>query len=309
MSDLSAGFRSVGKISPQELKPIVDDAMQTISQITDEQKRSNMEERVEKVLRNDSEIVVILRDHHPVGLIALRANGNEALLTFGHALLSGDECAQEVLKIAIDALVGRGFKIIMSTFNWPAREEFDQAAAATGFARVERMDMTRESDPSLAISTPPDNIDIKPWLPEYFDAAATIQFENSFPENQVINPHSKTLDGSRRHLQNIIDHHYGEFSRDLSSVALNDGEPVGFLLTSVMPGGAILIVELTVDHHFRGRGIASYMVHDLITGNDVARRPIELTVTLSTREAARLYERSGFQVKAMVTYHILTLSD
>ena len=305
MSDLSAGFLSIGKIPTQDLKQIVDDAMQTIDQKTGEQKRSNITERMEKVLKADSETVVILRDHRPIGFIAFKPNGNEALLTFGHALFTDDRCAQKVLRTAIDALVGRGYKIIMSTFNWPARKSFDQAASATGFARVERMDMNRESDPGRAISKPPDDIDFRPWLPAYFDAVAKVQFENSFPEDQVINPQSKTLDGSRRHLQNIIDNHYGEFSNDLSSVALQDGESVGFLLASVISGGAILIVELAVDHNFRGRGIASYMVQGLIAGNDAARGPIELTVTLSNREAVRLYERSGFRVKATVTYHIL----
>jgi ribosomal protein S18 acetylase RimI-like enzyme len=309
MSDLSADFVSIKKMSPQDLKPIVDDATLIIGQIADKPNRSNLTERIQRVLKNDSDIIVILRDHRPIGLIAFRANGNEALLTFGHATPYGDKWAQDVLRTAIDALAGRGFRIIMSTFNWPAREAFDQAAAETGFARVERMDMNRECDPSLAVLTPPDDIEIKPWLPEYFDAAATIQFENSFPEDQIINPQSKTLDGSRRHLQNIIDNHYGEFSSDQSSVALHNGKPVGFLLTSVMPGGGFLIVELAVDHNFRGRGIANCMVQKLIRGNDSARKPIELTVTLSNREAVRLYERSGFRVKGRITYHILEIAD
>ena len=76
-------------------------------------------------------------------------------------------------------------------------------------------------------------------------------------------------------------------------ILLLDREAVGWTVIDRRPA-EVLLVEIAVARQFRGRGLATRRIHELIAEADKACKPLRLSV-LGTNPAQRLYARMGFR--------------
>ena len=96
----------------------------------------------------------------------------------------------------------------------------------------------------------------------------------------------------------------------VSRVAKINGKVVGYLCANVIiDEGHIL--NLAVHQYYRGLGIASYMIKEML---DVMRknncRSIFLEVRISNKEARKMYEKFGFSLLGTrKNYYVLPVED
>lgn len=292
-------------VLPSDVLPIIDDAEQAIARIADDQKRKNMAERLDQVRQGAFDVIVVRGRRKPVCFIAVDTMGEDTRLRFGHMLPAFEYESEAILGMSVKALVDRGFRSILSVFKWPEPEPFTRAAENAGFTRVDRMDMARKCEAGSIRHLLPEGIRMTPWSPRYSGAAASILFENHYPDDSVFHKPYRTREGCRAYLDHIINHQYGQFLPELSYVAHNADQPVGLLLSADLPQAGINIADLAVDRAFRGQGIASAMIGRLIEdGAAAAKGDIVLTVTCSNQKAFNLYQRLGFNETARVGYYV-----
>jgi ribosomal protein S18 acetylase RimI-like enzyme len=79
------------------------------------------------------------------------------------------------------------------------------------------------------------------------------------------------------------------------SVIVADGEPAGRLYVDEWKN-EVRIVDVAVLSTFRGRGIGTRLVRDVIARADRAGKPVSIHVEMFNTGARRLYERLGFEL-------------
>jgi ribosomal protein S18 acetylase RimI-like enzyme len=79
-----------------------------------------------------------------------------------------------------------------------------------------------------------------------------------------------------------------------SRIILAGGERAGWLLT-VTTADQVWLSEIMVLAPFRGQGIGSAVLREVLTGAARKRIPVRLTVNILNTPAIRLYERLGFR--------------
>jgi len=72
-----------------------------------------------------------------------------------------------------------------------------------------------------------------------------------------------------------------------------DGEAAGWLVIARREA-EIRLVDIAVSHSYRGRGLASRRIQELLAEADSVNKPVRLSVGVMN-PAVRLYERLGFQ--------------
>lgn len=98
------------------------------------------------------------------------------------------------------------------------------------------------------------------------------------------------------------DHEYHRLNPDGSyDVVEVDGHPAGRLYVDRRPG-ALRIVDIALLPEFRGRGIGTGLLHDLLAGAAEEGRTVSIHVEVHN-PAARLYERLGFVPVAELGLH------
>ena len=77
------------------------------------------------------------------------------------------------------------------------------------------------------------------------------------------------------------------------TLILKDGQPVG---QQIADRGAksIRLIDIAILPQYRGAGIGTLLLKDLVDESRSKKVPIELKVSKSNTAAARLYERMGF---------------
>ena len=89
-------------------------------------------------------------------------------------------------------------------------------------------------------------------------------------------------------------HHYrGNYSDTEWDVILVDGEPAGRLYVSRWPE-QVRIVDIALLPEFRGRGVGTKLIGELIEEAEASGRPLRIHVEVNN-PARTLYERLGFR--------------
>ena len=84
------------------------------------------------------------------------------------------------------------------------------------------------------------------------------------------------------------------FPNGESRIILVDGGQAGWLYVVELPEETRL-VEIMVLDEYRGQGIATTVLRDLVAGARAAGKPVRLSVDAGNAGAIRLYERVGFR--------------
>jgi len=108
-------------------------------------------------------------------------------------------------------------------------------------------------------------------------------------------------------VDSVLADRHGKFLPALSYVARAGGVPIGFIISTMLTDGAILILDLGVDRHSRKKGVGGALMDRLV--GDAFRDghgEIVLAVTSNNYDAIRLYERKGFKVNGYFKQHVLS---
>jgi ribosomal protein S18 acetylase RimI-like enzyme len=80
----------------------------------------------------------------------------------------------------------------------------------------------------------------------------------------------------------------------VSEVIEVDGQNAGWIVVVTMPH-EVRLVEIMVAAEFRGRGIGSAAIGEVLAAAESAGKPVLLNVNVMNSRAIRLYERLGFR--------------
>lgn len=305
MASLRAEVLIKGVAPSSDVLSIIAEAERVVSKILDERDRKMKTERLNKIRQGVYDMIVVKDGKNPICFIAFEPMDDEVMLRYGHILPDHEQENLTILELLIEVMKGQGFRSITSIFNWPQRDAFTTAADAIGFARVERVNLVRRHGAIGLRHTPPEGVAITPWSPMHLEAAARTLVMNAFPEDRVFHRPYRTQEGCIAYLDAIMNHRYGHFLPDLSSVACTDDRLVDLLLAARLPDGRIDVVDFAVEAMFRGRGIGRSLISRLIDSNAASlKEDIVLAVTKSNAVAFGLYQQMGFKVTDNVGYYI-----
>ncbi len=236
------------------------------------------------------------------GAICYKELDGDAELVFGHVAGGGPE-AYFLEAVARDLFAG-GVHTVRSNFNWPEPDAFILAARAMGFAVTERMGMalsTRPMEPSYG------GFELLPWQDAHAGEVCRIMYEGQALADRPVYPMFSRPEGVRALLSSVMRDAHGQFMRELSYLAFADGRLIGFLISTRLSDGSILILDIGVDQGYRRRGVGGAML-DRLTGDSYKKGHglIVLAVTSTNYEAIRLYERKGFKTNGHFRQHVLS---
>jgi GNAT superfamily N-acetyltransferase len=89
------------------------------------------------------------------------------------------------------------------------------------------------------------------------------------------------------------DHHYREYYADLEQWAICRGDDVIGRIYLATFGGIFILMDITIALAWRGQGIGSCIVADVVRQADLGQREMQLHVE-PDNPARRLYQRLGF---------------
>jgi ribosomal protein S18 acetylase RimI-like enzyme len=87
--------------------------------------------------------------------------------------------------------------------------------------------------------------------------------------------------------------HRTDYPDAASEVIEADGKDAGWLVVTTMPH-EVRLVEIIVAAEFRGQGIGSAVIGDVLAAAESAGKPVRLHVNVTNSGAIRFYERLGF---------------
>ncbi|HTX44317.1 MAG TPA: GNAT family N-acetyltransferase, partial [Methanocella sp.] len=237
------------------------------------------------------------------GAICYKVLDGDAELVFGH-VVEGDSEAYFLEAVVRSLFDEEGVHTVRSNFNWPEPGGFILGARALGFAVTERMSMCR--CPGLVEGNPPEGFELMAWQDRHVGDVCRIMHEAQSPADRPVYPMFSRPEGVRGLMDSVLSGKHGRFLRELSYVARAD-HVVGFLLSTLLSDGSILVLDVGVDKDFRRRGVGGAMLDRLI--GDSYRNGyglIVLAVTSSNYDAIRLYERKGFRVNGYFRQYVLS---
>ncbi len=237
-----------------------------------------------------------------VGAICYKVLDGDAELVFGHAV-TGDPEAYFLESVVRDLFRG-GAHTVRSNFNWPDADGFIRGAQAMGFTVTERMSMCR--CPGPVYGRPPDGFVVLAWQDCHASEVCRVMHEAQSPVDRPVYPMFGLPEGVEKLMDSVLHDKHGRFLRELSYVAVAD-RPVGFLISTLLSDGSVLILDIGVDRGYRRRGIGGALLDRLI-GDSFMRGYglIVLAVTSGNHDAIRLYERKGFRVNGHFRQHVLS---
>lgn len=242
------------------------------------------------------------------GVIFYRAIENEADLVYGYVRASLRGAEEHFLNNVISALSMTGVNIIRSGFSWPVPEGFIGAALRKGFAMVERKSMAYDVKPYpvMEISLP-EGIRIVPWRNDLIYKVCMVMCEEAAPVDKLVYPLFSTYRGSLSLMTGILDDKHGIFLPDLSMVAKDGDRVAGFLISSLMVDGSVLILDIAVSKGYRHKGIATAMIGILINkAACLGKQQIVLAVTSLNTNAVKLYHKLGFRETSKFRQYVWT---
>ncbi|HXZ26376.1 MAG TPA: N-acetyltransferase [Terriglobales bacterium] len=148
----------------------------------------------------------------------------------------------------------------------------------------------------------PEEIEIRPWSEESFQAAATVITAAYYGHvDGEINDQYRSVSGSLRFLNNIVRFPgCGVFDPEASFVARHRPSRtlVGLILCSRVKDDVGHVTQVCVLPEYRGQGLGQHLI--AASAQDLRRRKFDslsLTVTEANGRAVALYQRLGFEVK------------
>ena len=181
---------------------------------------------------------------------------------------------------------------------WESRRKIPHGEYAHTFGRnFMRIDLTRAVLGRGSVRRP---MYVEKWHDHYSDAAAhLIASAYDGHIDSRINDQYRSASGARRFLHNIVQFPgCGTFYRPASFAAFDalSGRMCGVSLASIVSPNVGHITQICVAPSARGTGSGYELLrHSLTTLRDMGCHSASLTVTAENLDAARLYERVGFQ--------------
>lgn len=297
--------------APVDLTAIVAEARNSVDSADDGDIKKWMQESIGLLANGNCRRFILLDGEKTVGVMRYDIKGDDAQIHFSHVQGSYGNREEWFFRAAVSAFRSMGVKVVRTNLHWPSQERYLHAAQDLGFAVMERISMTRESDDSYPGKLLQAYFELHPWSESYFNSAGRLLFEEANPVDRRIYPQLQSLEGACAHLRKIVDNSYGSFLPGQSLVAVSDGRLIGLLMATIFEGDAILIAEIAVAQSHRGRGIASTMMSRFIRDTAVAlgRRKIELVVNSFNGEAIRLYHSKGFTTAETFKQYVLVFPD
>ncbi|WP_424358606.1 N-acetyltransferase family protein [Methanocella sp. MCL-LM] len=265
----------------------------------------------DRVRRGELSVITLLKGIEPIGIFCYRSVDLEAELVYG-CLKPGNEGLERIFMLQIlDELSTQGINAVRSSFSGPGADRFAVAALEMGFRKVSRMSMTRRVDESHTFTYKPEpGLNITPWSTNHFEDICRLMYEASEAFDRAVYPLFASPEGCRTLLLSIMQDRHGIFIPELSLVATIDDRVVGFLLSSLIVDGSVLILDIAVDSQHRGNGIGGKLLESLISKSAMlGRRQIVLAVTLDNEPAIGLYRKMGFKQASIFDQYVLELKE
>lgn len=245
------------------------------------------------------------------GAVCCRGVDDEAELVFGFLRPSCAGLERVFMGKVVDVLAQRGIHVVRSGFTWPGAGGFIAAAADMGFYTVRRISMALDvADSGLFYYTPASGAKVRPWSQDCFEDTCRIMYEESEPSDRKVYPLFASPKGARALLLSIVQNRHGTFMPGLSAVCEVDGQVAGFLISSMLIDGSVLVLDIAVRKAYRRTGVGSRMLKYLIGKCAAAgKRQIVLAVTATNTAAIELYRKTGFRQVATFEQHVLMLDN
>lgn len=258
---------------------------------------------LDRVRKGELDVYVLSARCRTIGAICYKVLDGDAELIFGHVVEGGAEAF--FFESVVRGLFDEGAHTVRSNLNWPDPDAFVRAALAMGFTVTERMSMCRCPAP-ITFNAPP-SFGILAWQDRLAGDVCRVMCEAQAPADRPVYPMFCRPEGVSMLMDSILQGRHGKLLRELSYVATAGGKPVGFLISTLLSDGSILVLDIGVDPGYRHRGIGGAMLDRLIGDSYASDHGlIVLAVTSSNHDAIRLYERKGFSVNGHFRQHVLS---
>ncbi len=292
-----------GKGITEDAADVFTDAVNAVP-VSDKSERAYTRVLFDRVQQGELGIYTLSARCRTVGVICYRSLDGDVELVFGHLLATAGNAEGYFLKEAVNDLFTCDVHTIRSNFNWPDPHGFVRAARRMGFVMTERMSMGMT--PSL-IGHPPAQFDLLPWHDDYAKDVCGIMVDGASPADVPVYPMFSKPEGARMLMDSVLKDRHGKLLRDLSCVAKENEKTVGFLLSTLLPDGSVLILNIAVIKENRNMGVGGAMLDRLI-GDSYLRgySQIMLAVTANNNDAIRLYERKGFKVNGYFRQYVMS---
>lgn len=258
-----------------------------------------------RIRRGELGVYTLSAGGRAVGVVCYRLLDGDAELVFGSVAATG--CEGYFLRRVADDLFSSGAHTIRSGFTWPHASGFIGAAELMGFVATERIGMARDTSGPEPPAMPCGGFELLPWDNEYVDDVCRIMCSDYAPSDRNVYPALTTYEGASMLLRSVIVDNHGKFLPELSLVAKADDKIVGFLISTLLLDGSVLVLDIAVDGDYRKKGIGSAMMRRTVSESfEKGRKQVVLAVTSVNAEAIRLYERLGFKKNMAFRQYVLS---
>ena len=259
-----------------------------------------------RIRRGDLGVYTLSLRGRFIGAICYRSIDGDAELVFG-SLLPGFEYEDYFLRRVVEDLFSSGAHTVRSGLTWPRAAGFIKSAVRMGFLMTERIGMARYASSAEPPAGPCRGFELLPWRDEYAEEVCLLMCAHSAPSDRNVYPVLATREGALTLVRSMMVDKHGKFLRELSLVAKADDKIVGFLISTLLLDGSVLVLDIAVHGEYRRRGIGSAMMRWLAS-ECVAknREQIVLAVTAQNLDAIRLYEHLGFKMNMAFRQYVLS---
>ncbi len=257
---------------------------------------------MEMAMRGDVCVYSLLARCRTIGVICYRMLDGDAELAFGHAI-EGD-VEPYFLKSVVKDLFSSGAHTVRSNFNWPVPWGFIRGAEGMGFRMVERMSMSLAPRP---VKPSASGFDVLKWDDGHACEVCRVLSECQAQADRPVYPALGRPEGAMALVDSVMRGEHGRFMGGLSYVAVAGGRVIGFLISTMVSDGSILILNIGVEPWHRRMGVGGAML-DMLIGDayNEGHGQIILAVTSNNYDAIRLYLRKGFRVSSRYRHYVMS---
>jgi ribosomal protein S18 acetylase RimI-like enzyme len=172
---------------------------------------------------------------------------------------------------------------------------------------TERIGMARYASGAEPAVGPCRGFELLPWRDECAEDVCLLMCANSAPSDRNVYPVLATREGALLLIRSVMKDKHGKFLRELSLVAKADEKTVGFLISTLLLDGSVLVLDIAVDSEYRRRGIGSAMMRWLVSECAAKDKDqVVLAVTAQNLDAIRLYDHLGFKQNMAFRQYVLS---
>ena len=301
----SGGDVRLGFVLTDEAVQVLNEAVECLP-VSESVERAYIKGLPRRILKGDLGIYTLSQQGRIVGILCHRLVDGDAELVYG-IILPDQDLAGKFLRMVVDDFLSLGIHTVRSGFSWPGASDFIDAATFMGFIMTDRIGMVRYAtgiEPSVG---PCRGFELVPWSDEYIDDVCRLMCANSAPEDLHVYPALTTPYGARQLMHSVRRDKHGKFLPELSLVAKVNGRVTGFLISTMLPDGAVLVLDIAVDREYRRKGIGSAIMRWLLSESTAkGKDQVVLAVTSLNKDAVRLYESLGFKKNMTFKQYVLS---